>query len=388
MSLMSGESPCPFDPFKNARQSDGVLPARLDGETIPMILRLKEVRAAAKDWKTFSSDAPFRVPIPSEESRRSVRQLPIETDPPAHTEYRAIAEPFFRQPRNPEFAADIERLVEAQVSDALARRRLEVMEDFALPLQNRALARLLNVPQSEADTWIGWGMHVFHEGPDGTHKGAELEAYLNARFDRAAEAPGDDFFSALARAEFRGRRLTREELLGFANLTFAGGRDTLLLSITHAFGHLAKNPQTLDWLREDPRRINPAAEELFRTLTPLSHIGRVCPRETDVHGVKVAAGGRVALNWASANFDETVFDEPEEIRLDRKPNPHIAFGFGPHICLGVHHARLLVRTLLAALGERLDGIAIRDEEAYVETREDFERRAGYTRLDVTLRGRA
>lgn len=384
---MADEFSCPFDPFKTARRSDGVLPARLDGETIPMILRLKDVRAAAKDWQTFSSDAPFRVPIPSEESKRSVRQLPIETDPPAHTEYRALVEPFFQQPRKPEFAADIERLVDARVSDALARGRLEVMEDFALPLQNRALARLLNVPQSEADTWIGWGMHVFHEGPDGTHKGAELEAYLNARFERALEAPGDDFFSALARAEFRGRRLTRGELLGFANLTFAGGRDTLLLGITHAFGHLAKNPRTLAWFREDPRRINPAAEELFRTLTPLSHIGRVCPRETEIHGVRVPAGGRVALNWASANFDETVFDEPEAIRLDRKPNPHIAFGFGPHICLGVHHARLLVRTLLAALAERVSAIEIHEAEPHVETREDFERRAGYTRLEISARGR-
>lgn len=373
-----------MDPFKAARQRDGVLAASLDGDTIPMILRLKDVRAAAKDWKTFSSDAPFRVPIPSEEDKRGVRQLPIETDPPDHTEYRALVEPVFNQPRDPRFAAAIARLVDDQLDAAMAAGRIEVMEDFALPLQNYALAMLLGVPREEAELWISWGVHVFHQGPDGTHKGAELEAYLNRKFDEAESAPSDGFFHTLAHAEFRGRRLTREELLGFANLTFAGGRDTVLLSITHAIGHLGRHPEALPWLREDPKHVQLAAEELFRTLTPLSHIGRVCPVETDVHGVKCPAGARVALNWASANFDETMFDDPEEIRLDRRPNPHLAFGFGPHVCLGVHHARLLIRSLLGAMAGRLGSIEITDAVPNIETRADWRRAAGYERLEVVL----
>src|SRR5208283_163237 len=89
------------------------LECEIQGESIPMILRHAAVRRAAKDWKTFSSDAPFRVPIPSEEDVRTMRQLPIETDPPEHTEYREIVEPFFRRAKDPKVVAQVEALIEA-----------------------------------------------------------------------------------------------------------------------------------------------------------------------------------------------------------------------------------------------------------------------------------
>ena len=89
------------DPFREKRSQTGVLQCPFHGENIPMILRHEDVRKAAKDWQTFSSDAPFRVPIPSEEEVRTMRQLPIETNPPEHTEYRAIVEPFFQRAKDP-----------------------------------------------------------------------------------------------------------------------------------------------------------------------------------------------------------------------------------------------------------------------------------------------
>ena len=89
------------DPFKTPRTETGRLDCDFQGETVPMILRHEDVRRAARDWKTYSSDAPFRVPIPSEEDVRTIRQLPIETDPPDHTEYRELVEPFFRRAREP-----------------------------------------------------------------------------------------------------------------------------------------------------------------------------------------------------------------------------------------------------------------------------------------------
>ena len=81
-------------------------------------------------------------------------------------------------------------------------------------------------------------------------------------------------------------------------------------------------------------------------MTPLTHIGRVCPVATEVQGKLVPADGRMSLGWAAANFAPDVFDSPEEVQLDRKPNPHVAFGFGTHLCLGAPHARLLLRSLL------------------------------------------
>ena len=123
------------DPFREARAEDRVLRCPFQGENLPMILRHADVREAAKDWKTFSSDAPFRVPIPSEEEVRSMRQLPIETNPPEHTEYRAIVEPFFQRAKQPEMIAKVEALIVEKLADALGRPSIEIVNDFALPIQ-------------------------------------------------------------------------------------------------------------------------------------------------------------------------------------------------------------------------------------------------------------
>lgn len=371
------------DPFQAARRRDGKLVCPFNHEQIPMILRHADVREAAKDWKTFSSDAPRRVPIPSEEDVRSMRQLPIETDPPDHTAYRDIVEPFFRRPKDPVMVGRVETLVDELVSDALARDSLEIVREFALPLQSRALTYLLNVPEEKAATWISWGTHVFHDG-DGGQKGAALERYLQAEFDRAAANPGEDFFSALTQANFRGRPLTREEMMGFANLTFAGGRDTIIHTVSSVFDHLGRHPAALGFLREDPRRLVHAIEEFFRVVSPLTHIGRVCPVDTTVHGTAVKAGERVSLGWASADLDETVFPAPQEVRLDRKPNPHVAFGFGAHLCLGAAHARLLLKSLLQDLADRVAAVEILAAEPNLERNPSYERAIGFKSLRVRL----
>ena len=372
------------DPFREARLKDGVLKCPFQGETLPMILRHADVREAAKDWKTFSSDAPFRVPIPSEEAVRSMRQLPIETNPPEHTEYRAIVEPFFQRAKQSEVIAKVEALIAELLAQALASESIEVVNDFALPVQSRALTYLLNMPEAEADTWIGWGVHVFKVTGGEFKKGNVLEDYLHAQLDRAEASPGEDLFSALVKARYRGRPLTREEMMGFGNLTFAGGRDTIIHSISNIMAYLGQNPAAFEYLRADPKRLVHAGEEFFRVFMPLTHIGRVCPVETDVHGVKVPPGGRVSLGWASANFDETVFDSPEEIRLDRKPNPHISFGFGTHLCLGAPHARLIVRSLLEALTERVAKIEVLVAKPHIEHEAEYERANGYDSLTVKL----
>lgn len=352
-----------------------------------MLLRHADVREAAKDWQTFSSDAPFRVPIPSEEAVRSIRQLPIETNPPEHTEWRAIVEPFFERPKQPEVAARIEALIRDLLDRALAAGEVDVIGGFALPLQSRALTHLLNVPESEAEIWIGWGVHVFKAEGGNFKKGIVLEDYLNAQFDRAEKNPGDDFFSALAKATFQGRPLTRAEMLGFGNLTFAGGRDTIIHNVTSIMAYCAKHPEALEFLREDPKRLIHASEEFLRVFMPLTQIGRVCPVDTDVHGTTVKAGNRIGLGWAAANFDQTVFEDPETIQLDRKPNPHLSFGFGKHLCLGAPHARLIIRSLLAALVAKVERVEITHAVPNIEREQAYTREVGFEALTVRLKKR-
>jgi cytochrome P450 len=376
---------CPYhDPFREARRNGRVLPTQFQGSPIPMILGFHDVREAARDSEKFSSNAPFRIPIPSEADVRTVRQFPLEVDPPEHTEYREIVAQIFKRALQPDYIAQVENLIEELLTGACRRDSIEIVREFAIPLQSRALTYLLNMPESEAEIWIGWGTHIFRdpETGDGAAKGAALEKYLNERFDRAEENPGDDFFSILTQAEFQGRPLTRQEMLGYANLAFAGGRDTIINTVSIIIAWFARNPEGLDWLRGNPKMLLTASEEMIRLATPLTHIGRVCPVDTDVHGESVKAGDLVSLCWASANLDETVFDEPEKVRLDRKPNPHIAFGSGAHICLGAPHARLIVRSLLRKLCDVTSSIELLDAVPKVEKEADYQRQNAYEVLTV------
>ena len=346
-----------------------------------MILRHKDVREAAKDTTKYSSDAPLRIPIPSEEEVRTVRQYPLEVDPPLHAEYRKIVEPFFLRPKQPDVLAKIHQLIDTLLTKALAAESIDAVKDFAIPLQSYALTYLLNVPETEAELWVSWGIHVFKDG-DGKSKGPFMEKYCQQMFEAAAEQHGDDFFSALNQAQFSGRPLTMEEKLGYANIAFAGGRDTIIHTVTRIISYFAQNPQALQWIRENPDRITLASEEFFRVFIPLTHIGRVCPVKTDVYGFEVQPQGLVSLCWSSANHDPEVFDEPNEIRLDRKPNPHVSFGFGAHLCLGAHHARAIMRALIQKFSERVSQIEILETVELIEKEPDYTRKIGYELLRV------
>jgi len=367
------------DPFQEARARCPIHIGTFQGAKVPMILRLKDVREAAKDTVKYSSDAPLRIPIPSEEEVRTVRQYPLEVDPPVHAEYRKIVEPFFLRPKQPDVLAMIHGLIDSLLTKALEADSIDAVKDFAIPLQSYALTYLLNVPEKEAELWVNWGIHVFKDG-DGKSKGTFMETYCNQMFEAAAENPGEDFFSALNQAQFQGRPLTMEEKLGYANIAFAGGRDTIIHTVTRIISYFAENPQELVWLRENPDRITLASEEFFRVFIPLTHIGRVCPVKTDVFGFEVQPDGLVSLCWSSANRDPEVFDQPNEIRLNRKPNPHVAFGFGAHLCLGAHHARAIMRGLIQKLSTRVSNIEILETKELIEKEPDYKRKIGYELL--------
>lgn len=369
------------DPFREDRENNGIKHMDAEGESLPLVLRLQDVRRTCKDWKKFSSDNPFMVVPHSEADVRSVRQLPIETDPDDHTDYRALVEPLFRRPNvDVDYQASMRDLIVELVVAAGKSDVLDVVSEFALPLQSRALTRLLNVDESEADQFISWGTHVFKDAADSddsAQKGSDLEGYIERKFEETAGSDGEDFFSILNRVDFRGRPLTTEEKHGFANLAFAGGRDTVIHTVSSIIVYVAENPESLDFIREDPKRIVTATEEFVRYVSPLTAITRKCPHGATVSGEEVESGKRVGLCWPSANRDSSVFKNPDDVILDRAPNPHVGFGFGIHNCLGAHQARLIIRTLLQTLCDRVERIELIDSVPEMETESSFTRQVGY-----------
>jgi len=155
-------------------------------------------------------------------------------------------------------------------------------------------------------------------------------------------------------------------------------------SISSIIAHIAERPEILPMLRDDPKQVMSATEEFMRHISPITHLGRVCPAGAHVDGADVKPGARVSLCWASANRDASVFDSPEELRLNRKPNPHVAFGSGPHTCIGALHARVLFRTLLEEFSSRLEAIRVLEKEHHIEPIAHFDRQIGFDKLVVNF----
>lgn len=149
-------------------------------------------------------------------------------------------------------------------------------------------------------------------------------------------------------------------------LTFAGGRDTVINALTNTLAYFSENKDDLALLRTHPELVNNAVEELIRYFSPLTHMGRVATADGEVNGHQVEDDTRISLCWASANRDETVFENPNLVDLTRKTNPHVAFGFGIHNCLGATHARALLRIWILQLTQKVSAIEVGQYEENIE----------------------
>lgn len=376
------------DPFEQARQKDGYGEVNDQNDPVVMLLRHRDIRKCAHNWKTFKSGAkPGRIVVPSEVYIRETRQIPFEVDPPEHGEYRALMEEWFRRPLETDYQEKLKVQISEAINGAMEKELVEVVSELALPIQSRALTLLLNIPYQEAETWISWGTHVFRseETALDADKANILYDYIDQEIDRAIENPGADLYSVLLDSEFRGRKLTKEEVKGVMILTFAGGRDTVINSITNTIAYFADHPDALERLRREPEIIGKAVEELVRYFSPLTHMGRVVTQDTQVCAHAVKADSRVSLCWASANRDASVFENPNEVMLDRKINPHVSFGFSHHKCLGATHARQLLKTLLSVLAEEVKTLEMVGGQENIEHWGDFDRKVGFNELQVRFK---
>lgn len=373
------------DPFEQARIESGVAEIDDQNDPVVMVLGLKDLRKCAHNWKTFQSGAkPGRIVVPSEEHIRDTRQIPFEVDPPDHKEYRALVEPWFKRPLEAEYEAKLREQISSLVDEALNQESVELVEEFSLKLQSRALTLLLNIPYEEAETWISWGTHVFRseETALDADKANILYDYIDKQIDLAIENPGDDLYSVLLASEYQGRKMTKEEVKGVMILTFAGGRDTVINAVTNSLAYFADHPASLERLRQEPEITGKAIEEFIRYFSPLTHMGRVVTEDTSVCEHAVKADSRISLCWASANRDERVFEKPNEVVIDRKINPHVGFGFGIHKCLGATHARQILKVLIQTIAEKVGSIEMLDFDENIEEWGEFKRKVGYDRIRV------
>jgi cytochrome P450 len=377
-----------YDPFGPARAAGGYA-GDFNGEVMPVLTRWRDIRAAARDWQRFSNDGPGRVPVPDETDIRTLRQLPIEIDPPAHGAYKDLVKDWFRRPlEDATLAARIATIARDRVTAALDAGPVEAVQAISLPIQSLALAALFGLPADEGEVWTSWGLHAFKsKGKNDPEKAAMLMQRIEGYVDAGRDGGGQTFFDHLATVRLDGRPLTRDEKLGFSHVAFAGGRDTLIHTMSGAMWHLACHPTDLERLRTSPDLLPRATEEFVRFFSPLTHIGRICTREDEVAGQPRQPGERISLCWAAANFDDTAFDDPLTLRIDRAQNPHVGFGAGDHACLGAAHARAVIRSLLKALTDQVARIELQEATPGSRDIGGITRSQGFTRLSLTFHPR-
>jgi cytochrome P450 len=343
------------------------------------------VRAAAKDWRRFSSR------VQGDPDVRDYPQLPLEVDPPEHGAYRALLEPILGRRAIGALEPGIRGIARELVSGFATRGNAEAVYDLAVPMVGTTIAHVLGRPGDAAEL-TSWGISSWEVLRDGARSGARIDGYVARGLDEGAawaEAAGaagtgsanepPDAFARLATATIDGRPLTRVEQVGLANLVLAGGRDTVILTLCGAMWHLASSAAARATLRAHPERLPLAIEEYHRYLSPNPGMERRVTTHMSGEWGSADPGDIVVLGWGPANHDPAGFEQPGAIRLDRRPNPHLAFGSGPHTCIGLHlarmEARIFLEELLAAvpdwrLGDRLRMATTRFADDVVPARFD------------------
>jgi len=307
-------------------------------ERLPRVTGYESVRAAGRDFERYSSLHQ------GDEDVRAYRQLPLEADPPLHSALRAFLVPFFSKRSLAPFQLGIEADARELVAP-LRRGELEMVRGVGLPLVVRTIARLLDRP-GDIDEWASWGPSVWGDH-DGRRDGAALLAFLERAVDEGATGSGGHLFNLLASTPIAGAVLTREQQIGVGSLLLAGGRDTVMNLISGIAWMVAAHPAHVAALRGALTTRTAFIEETLRLTTPLGLMERI---DRGVNGGDPEQSPHVGLDFASANHDATTFTCPAELRLDRPAtSPHIAFGIGPHACVGAPLARIEAHAVLNEL---------------------------------------
>jgi cholest-4-en-3-one 26-monooxygenase len=301
----------------------------------------------------------------------------LNMDPPDHARYRRVASGWFT-PRAVRGMDDKVARITREVLDAAAEKEAgDFVRDVSAPITIAVIAEMLGVPRRDWELLFRWTNEIiapqdpeFQRGtPEQTleQARAELFTYFSDLVEARRARPTDDIVSIVANATVDGAPLPPVELLSYYFLLVVAGNETTRNAMTGGLLALLEYPDEWEKLRRDPGLLDSTVEEVVRWVTPVIQFARTATADYALRGKTIRAGDSVCLFYASGNRDEEVFTDPFAFRIDRQPNPHIAFGMGEHVCLGAHLARLELRHAFAQLRERLDACALAGEVARVRS---------------------
>lgn len=294
--------------------------------------------------------------------------IPLSVDPPEHRKYRRMLDPEFSPTKMTALEPEARALVNEIIDRFVDNGGCEFHEDFATPLPSTIFLALVGLPQSDLPNFLLWRDDTIRpEGKTPEEVDAKRQAagkaindYFVAALEEKKKNPDDRLLTRVVNGEVDGRPLTHAEQLGICHLLLLGGLDTVTATLDCMITYLALHPDRRQAVVDNPELMNPAIEEMLRQQTPVMMIPRIIAQDCELGGVKMSAGDSATLMIGAANVDEAEFADSGEVLLDRESNRHLAFGGGPHRCLGSHLARMELRVALEEFHKRIPDYKIAD----------------------------
>ena len=353
------EQGCPF--ARTERRQVSYLPTTFAG-----------VREIAGDHETWSSRSVSVVPdinpdpeqenLSEEERIRSI----IDSDPPYHTPERRLMLPFFSPKSVEKYREHTRDICRQLIREFIEAGEADVAEQYARQIPPRIIALILGIDPDMADEFTEWVQGFLEIG----QVDADAREYYDEKITQffigeigdRLENPGDDLISILLQAEIDGESLPVNVIQGNVGLMLIAGIDTTWSSIGSALWHLASHPEDRRRLVDEPELLPTAIEEFLRAYSPVT-MARVAAKDTMLGDREVKAGERVVLSFPAANRDPEMFENPEEVIIDRQRNRHVAFGSGIHRCAGSNLARMEMTVAIETFLEMVPEFELADPDA-------------------------
>jgi len=330
--------------------------AGINGEAV-FVSRHEDVSWALRHPEVFSSAAEA-VDIGQEQPL-----IPLQVDPPDHARYRRLLDPEF-SPRTVATLEEEARVLVNRLIDRFADRgACDFHEEFATPLPSTLFLTIAGLPHDDLPTFLRWRDNTIRPdvAPGDVEAAARIRAqtsheiseYFTAAIAERRARPDDRLLSRIVHAEVEGQRLSDTELLGICHLLLLGGLDTVTATLDCMIAYLARHPDRRRRIVEDPGRVPGAIEELLRWETPVQVVPRIVAQDVTLRDVTIPAGTHAVLVLGAANTDPAEFTGADVVDFDRPRNRHLAFGGGPHRCLGSHLARFELRVAIEEFHRRI-----------------------------------
>jgi cytochrome P450 len=335
----------------------------------PVLSRYEDVLWALRHPEIFSSEMEIHMALGTERP-----MIPQQIDPPAQTKFRKILDPRFSKKRMQEIAPAVRRHANELIDAFVERGACEFDREFAVPLPCTAFLSLMGLPQAELPRFLRIKDMIIRpqtllENPTGEgaqalrkEAGRQIYEFFGAVIDERTKRPGTDMVSYLLETEIDGHRLSREDILDVSFLLILAGLDTVTATLGCNIAYLAANPEQRRRVALKPASIAGAVEELLRWETPVTAVPRIVKQNVEIHGHRLAKGEMVTLLLGASNVDSTEFQEPDRVDFERERNKHLAFGGGPHRCLGSHLARMELEVAMQVWHERIPDYRIQPGE--------------------------